>query len=123
MPIPLLMFASTDGLHHPRFNTLRLGGGWARKLSRGDRVLLGHKDQVLFIAKVKGVQVGLAIDILAGHARGNHMELALQCQDPNNYDPKEAFDRRLAGLIKQYGPHKMGVASRLTVIALEPVKR
>lgn len=116
-PTPLLMFVDSTGLDFERFNTIRLGGGWAKRLKKGGRVLLATKLEVIGSAKVNYVEKGKLPFMLGVYAAMNHIELAMQRDDPN-YDPLLATHRVADGLIKMFGPKLATHESTLTVIGL-----
>lgn len=118
-PVPLLTFNDPTGLDLPAFNTIRLGGGWKKRLKRGCRVLLATKFEVIGSAKVSYVSVGRANIMLPAYAFENHIELVIQMETPDGYSRLAAGDRRLESMRKNYGPSKVKDTSLVTVIGLK----
>lgn len=116
-PTPLLMFVDSTGLDFERFNTIRLGGGWAKRLKKGDRVLLATKLEVIGSARVSDVHVGRMNVMLPLFAHKNHIELALRGRDPR-YDASLAAERRIASARKMYGPQRVTDTANISVIEL-----
>lgn len=121
-PVTLLVFADRRGLEFPLFNTFRLGGAWAKRLTKGDGVLLAFKHEVIGCAKVKMVHTGKAIDVLNFYARFSHVELALAAEQGEGYRGEEAPQRRVQSMQRTYGPHKFTPESTITVVSLSPSK-
>ncbi len=118
--IPFLSFLDRSGLDKPSHNTIRLGGVWGKRLKVGEHVLIAHKHEVIGCSLVTGVHLGPLMQLLDEHARFNHVELALS--DLPGYDPKTAPDRRYAGAVRNYGPHKVTPARLSSVIYLQPMR-
>lgn len=97
------------------FNTVRLGGTWAKRLSGGERVLLVDKPHslVIGIAVVEQVVVGKLNEIAPMHAAHNHNQKSLGSEG--------ATERLIAGMKKRYGPHKVLDHSRVTFIYLRVI--
>lgn len=102
-PTPLLMFADPQGLALPTFNTLRLGGGWDKRVEKGDRVFLGVKNEVIGSAKVVYVEVGKAPRIIEKYAATNHTERQRRMEDPE-WSECLARARILELMRRTYGP-------------------
>jgi hypothetical protein len=117
LPVPVIRFASKNGLDLPLFNTLRLGQNWSKRVKTGQLVLIAYKDDVIATAEVDGVHCGKAADMLNTFAETNHMELHLALHDPE-YMPEQAVIRRREGLKRIYGPQRFRDDSLLTVIFL-----
>ena len=92
------------------FNTVRLGGAWAKRLATGDSVLLIAKFQTIGQALVEHVEIGKLSEMAKLHAAQNHNQKSL--------DPGGAPERLVAAMIKRYGPHKVSHNSLCTVIYL-----
>lgn len=94
------------------FNTVRLGGAWAKRLVGGERVYLVDKPKsaVFGTAIVESVVKGKLCDLAPLHAANNHNQKGL--------DPVGAPDRFIAGVMKRYGPQKVRDNSLCTVIYL-----
>lgn len=94
------------------FNTIRLGGAWAKRLSGGETVLLIDKPncKVFGRAIVEQVVVGTVCDLLPRHAAHNHNQKGL--------DTVGAPERALASMLKRYGPQMVRDNSRCTIIYL-----
>jgi hypothetical protein len=117
LPIPLLTFADERGLDSIEFNTIRLGGGWVKRLKKGDRVALATKTHVVATAKVLFVVKGKASEMLALFASANHIERHL-CTNEPDYSFEGAPARRMQSLRKVYGPAKFNEDAIVSVIAL-----
>jgi len=105
-------FPPMTGLENS-FNTFRLGGAWAKRISDGDRVLLLDKrrSETFAEAIVGEVVVGKLAELAAVHAKHNHNQKAL--------DEQGAPERLITAMMKRYGPNKCGENSRCTVIYLK----
>lgn len=117
-PKPLLMFASPQGLDLPHFNTLRLGGGWLKRVKAGDRVLLATKLEVIGSAKVVYIEKGKLPFVLGVYAAMNHTELGMRRDDPD-YDELLAPSRTADRMLKLYGPQLVTQNSTITAIGLK----
>jgi hypothetical protein len=117
-PVCFLSFADERGLALPRWNTIRLGGTWGKRLAKGNRVLLAHKHQIVGSAHVIETHVGRVHEMLALHGHSNHIELAMAAEDPAGYDPRLAHERRFASMQRNYGPHKAHDNVLISVIYL-----
>jgi hypothetical protein len=95
------------------FNTFRLGGTLATRLTSGQEVLLlNEKTKMVFgRAEVLSVHMGKLREMCAMHARFNHRELA--------NDADGAPDRLFSYLTKLFGPHIATDNKRCTVIYLK----
>lgn len=120
LPIHYLTFADTTGLDARVFNTLRLGGGWEKRLLGMERVLLTTKYQVIGRARISMIMSGHKDHILQMYAASNHLELAMAAEQGVAYDRAGAPARRLQSMIKNYGPRSVEGTSRATVIFLKP---
>lgn len=116
-PVPFLEFASTLGLDEPKFNTIRLGRGWATRLGKSDRVLLASNHWVVAAAHVTSILTGRADELLPIHGRFNHVELDLAKQP--GYDVTLAAQRRFDSMVRNYGPNRVGMNPYITVIYLK----
>lgn len=94
------------------FNTFRLGGTWAKRLTTGDKVLLMNKPQAAIFATavVERVLVGKLCDLAPEHAAMNHNQKGI--------DVAEAPERLISAMKKRYGPHRCSDNSRCSVIYL-----
>jgi len=115
-PLHFLAFADRSGLDLPRFNTLRLGMGWAKKLRQGDMVLLAWKDQIVGACWVEEIHTGPKEEIVARFAAGNHVELAAAASP--GHDPEGAAARRLASMRANYGPRSFDKTKSATALVL-----
>lgn len=81
------------------FNTFRLGGAYAKRLTVGDTIfLMDEKNKVVFgSAQVTRVEVGKLAELCRQHASTNHRELS--------NDAAGAPERLLTYIRKIYGPH------------------
>lgn len=83
--VPILSFSVLHGLDLPRWNTVRLGAAWKKRLVPGDRV--GVYDTVngrmMRIMEVEDVHVSSLESIITDHAVNNHAILARNPADPN----------------------------------------
>lgn len=97
------------------FNTVRLGGTWAKRLQDGEKVLLMDKPKSLIFATaiVEGVIVGKLHDVAVSHAALNHNQKGM--------DAEGAPERLMAAMKKRYGPHKVSDTSRVTAIYLRVI--
>ena len=95
-----------------RFNTVRLGGTWGRRVKGGDRVLLLDKrvSAVFGTAEVEQVVVGRLNELAPAHAEHNHNQKGLDAQG--------APERLVAGMKKRYGPQKVRDNSLVTFVYL-----
>lgn len=95
------------------FNTFRLGGTLAKRLTSGQEVfLLDEKTKIVFgRAEVLSVHMGKLRDMCDMHAHFNHRELA--------NEPDGAADRLIAYMRKIYGPQIAVDNKRCTVIYLK----
>lgn len=95
------------------FNTVRLGGAWAKRLAPGDRVLLVERPKSILIgaATIEHVEVGTLRAIATEHAHRNHNQIV---ED----DAEGAPDRLVTAMIKRYGPHKCNENSKVTMILM-----
>lgn len=92
------------------FNTIRLGGAWAKRVSGGERILLMDiKNSAIFgSAVVEKVVVGKLNEVAIYHAANNHNQKDL--------DAGGAPERLIAGFKKRYGPAKCSDTSKVTII-------
>lgn len=102
------------------FNTLRLGGGWDRRLREGVRVFLAHKHEVIGSAKVVYLRVGPKEEIVRDCAEYNHVERALRVKLGPDWSLDEAIERRLASMRKNYGLRAFENSRLATAIYLRP---
>lgn len=95
------------------FNTFRLGIAWARRLQPGERVLLmDNKQHIVFgAAEVISVKIGPLGEMAAVHAAYNHNQLG----------KPDAAANLIAASIKRYGPHKVNVDKKYSVIYLRRI--
>lgn len=116
-PVPLLMFKDPRGLDLLSFNTIRLGSAWAKRLKKGQRVLLATKTEVVCRAFVSHVYVGPVEEMLAFYAFSNHIERSMCRED--GYDFMLAPSRRLESMRKNYGSRLVTPGVKVTVIGLQ----
>lgn len=104
-----------EGLEH-EFNTFRLGGALAKRLSVDQEVfLMNEKTKVVFgRAVVQRVEVGKLQELCVEHARFNHSEL--------NNPPEGADVRLLAYIQKIFGPHIAPPTKKACVIYLKRIE-
>lgn len=97
------------------FNTVRLGGTWAKRLQQGEKILLMDKPKssIFATAIVEGVIVGKLRDVAASHAAFNHNQ--------KGTDAEGAPERLMTAMKKRYGPHKVNDNSRVTAIYLRVI--
>jgi hypothetical protein len=117
-PVFCLRFNDKRGLELPQFNTLRLGVAWSKKVQRGDRVLLMKGDEVIGSARVRCIFAGKRDEIIAAHAAGNHIELALAAEQGARYCTEQAFLRRCASMEDNYGLRAFSSSVNATAIYL-----
>lgn len=110
MHIHVIEFAPPMSGFKTFFNTFRLGVAWAKRVHPGERVLLlDTKTHIVFgVAEVISVKVGSLGEMAAIHAAFNHNQLG---------NPEAAKDL-IAGTIRRYGPHRVTVDKKYTVIYL-----
>lgn len=105
------------GLNHEKFNTIRLGTSWSKRVSIGDEVYIqSSKDRLVFSkALVNEVIVGEIGELLLVHAQFNHNEL-------HETDGKSA-ERLYQLMLKLYGPHILSSPrKKATVIYLRKLE-
>ena len=95
-----------------RFNTFRLGLGWSKRLSVGDRVFLADKKRswIFGQAEVEGVMTGKLGEMANLYAAENH-----------NHKSKpiaQASENLIANMVRRYGPHICDREKKVTVIVL-----
>lgn len=112
-PMPVIEFESDRGLDTPEFATFRLGGGYAKRLKRGQRVLVVHRGNAIYSAIVSKIGVGTVSEVLKDHAVRSHMEAG------NEDDPALAPQRRFESLRRLYGPQRVDENRKLTFIYLK----
>jgi hypothetical protein len=95
------------------FNTFRLGIAWAKRVQVGELVLLmDNKAHTIFgCAEVISVKVGKLGEMAALHAAFNHNQLGAE----------NPAAKLIEGTIKRYGPHRVNVDKKYTVIYMRRV--
>lgn len=98
------------------FNTFRLGGALAKRLSVGQEVfIMNEKTKVVFgRAIVQRVEVGKLRELCDEHAHGNHREL--------NNEVEGAGERLFVYLQKIFGPHIAPPTKKACVIYLKRIE-
>lgn len=105
-------FADTTGLDQPRFNTLRLGDAWQKRLRVGENVgLLDADRRLIQVRVVRHLEVvSKTIPGLLPYAHANHLLVAQQLS------ADEAAERMLKILRNNYGKLVFERQRVLTVI-------
>lgn len=100
------------GLDNGRFNTIRLGVAWSKRLKPSDEVYIQSSKDKLITSKaiVESIEVGTVGELLMCHAADNHNEI-------NSKDGHEA-ERLYRYMLKLYGPHIVNLKKKATVIYL-----
>lgn len=72
--IPALGFSVLGGLDLPYWNTIRIGGAWARRLLSGHNVAIADtkNNKIVGYAEVESVHIGTLGQMIELHARMNH---------------------------------------------------
>jgi hypothetical protein len=100
------------GLDNDRFNTIRLGTSWSKRLKPDDEVYIQSSKDKLITSKaiVESVEVSTVGEILLCHAQFNHNEI-------DSKDGHES-ERLYQYMLKLYGPHIVNPKKKATVIYL-----
>lgn len=114
--VPALGFSVTQGLDLPRWNTVRIGGAWASRLRKGDRVAIidSKAGAILRHMRVAYVECGKMERTLRDHALDNH---AIQAKGISDRDQAATELRRI--LRSAYGTRIAGDDRSATAIGLE----
>lgn len=98
------------------FNTFRLGGTMAKRLSVGQEVfLMDNKKKVVFgKAEVVSVEEGKLGELCLNHAHNNHTELG--------NDPADAPAGLYRYIQKLFGPHIVNPTKKACVIYLKRIE-
>lgn len=100
------------GLDSERFNTIRLGVSWSKRLKPDDEVYIQSSKDKLIRSKaiVESIEVSTVGELLLCHAQLNHNEI----------DSKDGLEaqRLYQYMLKLYGPHIVNPKKKATVIYL-----
>jgi hypothetical protein len=113
--VPSLGFSVTKGLGLSRWNTVRVGLAWQKRLDLGQRVAIVDVklEQVTRVMKVVGVYSGPVVDMCLEHAHMNHAVIE------SGKIGQEASDALLKILRNAYGSMFVTGEKQATVIYLE----
>lgn len=108
--VPILKFSDTAGLSG-EFNTFRLGGAWAKRVSVGDVVLLQNgQGEAIDYATVCDTHIGSFSDMAHEYGVDNHLAINAEISGT-------PFDLAQV-MTKLYGAHRFSLNSTVSVIEL-----
>lgn len=101
--LPTLGFSVLQGLEGPHWNTFRVGGAWANRLTSGMKVAVAdtRAGKIVRTMRVDRVHSGRLKDMLAAHAHQNHAIIS-EIED-NELHEHKAGARLLRILKNAYG--------------------